>query len=159
MMCSRSSRRLISDTRRPTPRALRLKCRHFSSLRSPFRASCTARIKHKMKHSRQMSFTAISTMCNKSMIEPFGIERNKFVFLFFPFISLLISYTTAERAILSRFVFLLLLLFFFSSFSAISNYVSFGPWRRIAERGNFQGKHKNNEESIIFHFSSVFTFN
>lgn len=56
--------------------------------------------------------------CNKSMIEPFGIERNKFVF---SSLLILISFTTAAQ-------------FFWDSsshcccccyFSAISNYVSF----------------------------------
>lgn len=63
---------------------------HFQSL-----SSCmTTRIKHKMKHSSiSLRKCRLQHHANKSLIEPFGIKRNKFVF---SHLLLLISYTTAE---------------------------------------------------------------
>lgn len=61
-------------------------------------SSCTLRIKHKMKHSQQMSFTEQFQHRHKSLIEPFGIKRRKInSLLLLSHLSILIAFTTAAQ--------------------------------------------------------------
>lgn len=129
-------------------------------------SSCTMRIKHKMKHSLQMSFTEQFQHRYKSLIEPFGIKRRKInSMLFFP--SFDSNRLHNSSAILLRFVFLLLcwqfpimLVFHFIVVSSQSSVLSLsnGEWnvgpvkkQRLISKGNIKIMKKR--------ISIIFTFN
>jgi hypothetical protein len=87
------------------------------------------------------------------MIEPFGIKRNKFVFFSFSHLPLLILCGSSERNSLEISIFLLL---FWQFPIMVVFHFNIAPaeWNLSAiSEDNFQGKHKNNEETKIHHFT------